>query len=305
MKRVIKLIAFALVLIVPSIAYAANLTKADLTAAAEKYNKICEGEDSYLMTDEATGQCTPAQNIVVNDTTIEVSTIGQEGKLDYNYLIGDDGKITFSIQVPVQKGMTKGQYKAVEDPAAINSIPFILVAVARGSRIGAAQSYFVKSFSNTEFADQVYANCANLEGEALTNCLGSVGAATTGVGAQYTDAEFPNHVIEVAEGQFAQPRILKDEKPEQINSAAITTAFTKVDDERGRLDHQLVVDSNADFSKIDTSGTNPPTSTELPAQPEEKNPGTGASVQIAILVGLLIIGLIFLKQYGRRTIHNI
>ena len=308
MKNILKVIVFSLVLLFPSIVLAANLTKADLEAAAAKWNNLCQSEESYLMTDETTGQCTLKQTVEVTDTAVIVTVVGQQGTLSYDYQIGEDGIITFTTNVPIQTGMTKGQYKAVEDPAAINSIPYILVATARGARIGAAQTYIVDSFGSVEFTEELVANCANLQGEALTNCLGSVGSTTTGTGTQYTEEEFPAHVIEVAEAEFAQPRIIKDNKPEQINSATLTTAFTKVDADRGRFDIKAEVNTNADFSKIEKSKESPETSTEpvqQQPQPKEPNPGTGASVPIIIMVGFLIIGIVLLKQYGKRAIHNI
>ena len=149
-------------------------------------------------------------------------------------------------------------------------------------------------------------NCANLEGEALTNCMGAIGSATTGVGAQYSEEEFPAHIIEVAEASFAQPRILKDNKQDQINSTTLTTAFTKVDADRGRFDIKAEINSNADFSKMEKK--NPETSvepTQQEPQKKEANPKTGANVPVVIMIGLLIIGIILLKQYGKRSIHSI
>ena len=324
MKKVLSYLLIGLLFIIPCTVKAANLIKDDLVNAATYFNGLCSSSEKDAFINEQGTCVNPATMQVLEDNKIKISVNqnGQSGEVEVNYNIQEDGKIVYNFRAQVSNGrMTKADYKKISDFNKIFIFPALLVSNARGAAVKDYLAYLSKSIPGiapsgqqsqpqgatpTESTNCVTANDNGGSGE-TTNCV------TIDPTDQYSDEEFPNHVMEIAERQFGSAQPIQDNKSDQINSFVLSTSFVKNDDDNGYIDFTMSIDSNADFTKVAglyqqmIDGQKDSTDPEPePKQPKkEDNPKTGAKLEVVILIGMAIVALVLLKVYGRRAIHNI
>ena len=316
MKRVLKYFIFALALIIPQIALAANLTKDDLTAAAEYFNGVCSNAEEKEAFSDDEGNCV-SSSMTVGDETINVTAAvnGQSGTLEVHYQIKEDGKIEYSVRVPIQKGMTKTDYKKLKETPKTLLLPALLVSKARGGKMKDYLAYLEETMlemleSQPEQGQGGQGQGGPGQGQGGQGQGGGSGQQP-GNPEELSDEEFGNHIIEIVQHEYGQAPVLKDNQANQINSFEQRATFTSSSEEQGYIDFILIIDSNADFTKIaglydsgEIGGLENPV-TSLDPVKEEDNPGTGAAIPVVVLSALFILGIVLFKQYDRRAIHKI
>ena len=209
--------------------------------------------------------------------------------------------------------MTKDDYRKIKDFNKVFVFPALLVSNSRGAAVKDYLAYLSKAIPG------ISPKAQGQEGDPVTNCTNGSEATpncmTIDPTQQYSDEEFPSHVMEIAEQQYGSVQPIQDNKSDQINSFVLSTSLVKNDDNSGYIDFTMSVDSNADFTKVaglyeEMSGQKEsvdpePTPEPKPEQKKEDNPKTGAKLEIVLLIGMAIIALVLLKVYGRKAIHNI
>jgi hypothetical protein len=314
MKKMLYLL-IGMLLLIPCTVNAANLIKDDLVNAATYFNGLCTSEEKDAFLNEQ-GTCVNPANMEVLDDKVKVtaSQNGQQATVEISYNIAEDGKIVFNFRAPVANGqMTKDDYRKIKDFNKIFVFPALLVSNSRGAAVKDYLAYLSKAIPG------ISPKAQGQEGDPVTNCTNGSEATpncmTIDPTQQYSDEEFPSHVMEIAEQQYGSVQPIQDNKSDQINSFVLSTSLVKNDDNSGYIDFTMSVDSNADFTKVaglyeEMSGQKESVDPEpqpepKPEQKKEDNPKTGAKLEIVLLIGMAIIALVLLKVYGRKAIHNI
>lgn len=318
MKKKIFITAFMLTLMMPFSVLAENLTKDDLSAAFAKFGTACADykdkatESGWTCTDDTSTYTVDDTKITIKDTDGTSSEIA--------YVINSDGTITFTQEMTFSKGLTYEQYKAKkESQIKLPAIAISAVAVARGVDLLDASAYQLQII-----LFQVAHSLNN--GSSTTNSYVILADGVTGSSDMLTipNSEFPNRILEVLPLDF--PNVTyndlfnADGETFGINSYKHTQTYTKVDDNSGKVTLTTIVDSNADFTKLEGSyaasiknledlgdsfnkSEAPDDSDEK--ESEEKNPETSVLISKYSLFALAIILLSIVLLRKKAYFHKI
>lgn len=318
MKKKIFITAFMLTLMMPFSVLAENLTKDDLSTAFAKFETGCA--DYKNKVDESNWTCTDdTSTYTVDDTKITIKdTNGTSSEVAY--VINSDGTITFTQEMTFSKGLTYEQYKAQkENQIKLPAIAISAVAVARGVDLLDASAYQLQII--------LFQAAHSLNnGSSTTNSYVILADGVTGSGDMLTipNSEFPNRILEVLPLDFPNETyndlFNADGETFGINSYKHTQTYTKVDDNSGKVTLTTIVDSNADFTKLEGSyaasiknledlgdsfnkSEAPNDSDEK--ESEEKNPETSVLISKYSLFALAIILLSIVLLRKKAYFHKI
>ena len=132
------------------------------------------------------------------------------------------------------------------------------------------------------------------------------------------ESEFPEKILEVLPLDFPNwtyTDTYKDKSGQDysINSYKYTQNYTKIDDNSGKVTLTTVVDSNADYTKLngfydahlkdldislDSSNKSQDPTLEEETQPTEKNPNTSVLISKYSLIALaaILIGVVLIRK---------
>lgn len=318
MKKKIFITAFMLTLMMPFSVLAENLTKDDLSTAFAKFETACA--DYKNKVDESNWTCTDdTSTYTVDDTKITIKdTDGTSSEIVY--VINSDGTITFTQEMTFSKGLTYEQYKAQKkSQIKLPAIAISAVAVARGVDLLDASAYQLQII--------LFQAAHSLNnGSSTTNSYVILADGVTGSGDMLTipNSEFPNRILEVLPLDFPNETyndlFNADGETFGINSYKHTQTYTKVDDNSGKVTLTTIVDSNADFTKLEGSYAasiknledlgNSFNKSEAPndsdeKKSEEKNPETSVLISKYSLFALAIILLSIVLLRKKAYFHKI
>lgn len=313
MKRKVFMMTFMATLMMPFTVFAANLTKDDLSAALTKFGSACQDYKDQLANSAWT--CTDNKNVyTVDDTKITIKA--EDGSIqEVNYVINEDGTINFTQEIVYTKGLTYDQYKAKrKEGSALPSVAMVAVAMARGAAAHDIAAYHLltlfyelaeKSKNGTTSSPSYIISADDV-------------TASNDDGLVIKESEFPEKILEVLPLDFPNwtyTDTYKDKSGQDysINSYKYTQNYTKIDDNSGKVTLTTVVDSNADYTKLngfydahlkdldislDSSNKSQDPTLEEETQPTEKNPNTSVLISKYSLIALaaILIGVVLIRK---------
>ncbi|MBQ2938260.1 MAG: hypothetical protein IJE05_05240 [Clostridia bacterium] len=213
-----------------SLAASVEVNKDNLETAFKGFVKSDSNEDNYAIT--------------VLDDTIKITVDGESYILNYDLT----DKPTFSMEVPIKEGMTYEEFKNETDNLNLPMLGYMAVANIQGVAYEDSMGYFLLTYAedalNGGFStDDTYVivDDMNLE-DGVTIEKDENDTKTI-----YT-SEFGNRVMEYTNSLYKDKQTISDSN--EINSFTWTTEQSDVTDSSCSITSKLVVNMDADFSKL-------------------------------------------------------
>ena len=300
------MMTFMATLMMPFTVFAANLTKDDLSAALTKFGTVCQDFKDQLANSDWT--CEDDKTVyTVDDTKITIKA--EDGSTQ------EDGTINFTQEIVYTKGLTYDQYKAKrKEGSALPSVAMVAVAMARGTAAHDIAAYQLLTLFY-ELAEESKNGTTSSPSYIIS---ADDVTASTDDGLVIKESEFPERILEVLPLDFpnwtyTDTYIYKSGQDDSINSYKYTQNYTKIDDNSGKVTITTVVDSNADYAKLNgfydthlkdldissgSSNKSQDPALEEETQPTEKNPNTSVLISKYSLVALaaILIGVVLIRK---------
>lgn len=222
---------FVLAFLCTNICYATVVTVTDenLKVALQKFVSSEANEENY--------------NITVSNNVINV--IADNESYNLNYDLTD--KPTFSLEVPIQKGMSYEDFKKKTDNLILPMIGYIAVANIQGVEVEDARAYFLLSYLESALNGSFSTENSYIIVDDLNLSEGVTIEKTEDPKTIYT-SEFGDRVIEYVNNMYKEKQSISDSTG--INSYLLTIEKLDTTDTSCKLVSKLSVNLETDFSKI-------------------------------------------------------
>ena len=216
-------------------------TKVEITK--EKLNEKFQELKEYISFNNGGDKKLKAENIVVNDNTIEIST--EKDKYEINYEI-QDNKVIFSSETEIKQGMSWKEYNNATN--SISDIFFGFIAVANIIGIEYEDSSLYVGFLQMGMGMQLSGNCSYVvltpeEANQSQNIEGQETILST---------EFENRTMEYFNSYYKDDKYTYGGDDDDDNLTPVEVILEKKDKEENscKLVETLNVNLNSDFSEI-------------------------------------------------------
>ena len=233
MKKVINIIVlmFLVILFICNSVYAATIpvTDENLIESFQKFVKSGANEENY--------------KISVSNNLITVSVDNE------NYIMKYDltDKPTFSLEVPIEKGMSYDDFEKQTGNLILPMLGYIAVADIQGIKMEDASAYFLFSYLGSALNGSVSSENSYIIVDDLNG--------SEGVKIENTDdskiiyaSEFGDRIIEYIDNIYKEKQNISDESG--INSFSSSIEKQDITETSRKLITTLSVNIDADFSKI-------------------------------------------------------
>lgn len=233
MKKVINIIVlmFLVILFICNSVYAATIpvTDENLIESFQKFVKSGANEENY--------------KISVSNNLITVSVDNE------NYIMKYDltDKPTFSLEVPIEKGMSYDDFEKQTGNLILPMLGYIAVADIQGIKMEDASAYFLFSYLGSALNGSVSSENSYIIVDDLNG--------SEGVKIENTDdskiiyaSEFGDRIIEYIDNTYKEKQNISDESG--INSFSSSIEKQDITETSRKLITTLSVNIDADFSKI-------------------------------------------------------
>lgn len=208
-----------------------TVTKENLNTSLQKFVTSDTNENNYKIT--------------LSDKTITVTVDGKTYILNYDLT----NKPIFSLEIPIQKGMTYADFKNQTDNIILPMIGYVSVANIQGVEFEDASAYFLMSYLGSAFNGSwasedsyVIVDDTNLS-DGVTIDKDESDSKTI-----YT-SEFGERVMEYVNALYKNKQTITD-TTNDINSYNWSIERTDVTENSCKLVSSLSVNTNADFTQI-------------------------------------------------------
>lgn len=207
------------------------VTKENLNTSLQKFVTSDTNENNYKIT--------------VSDKVITITVEGKNYTLNYDLT----NKPTFSLEIPIQKGMSYADFKEQTDNLTLPMIGYIAVANIQGVEFEDASAYFLMSYLGSAFngswsSDNSYVIVDD------TNLSDGVAIDKSESDSKTIYAsEFGERVMEYVNATYKDKQTITD-ATSGINSYEWTTEKKDVTETSCKLVSSLSVNTDTDFSKI-------------------------------------------------------
>lgn len=233
MKKVINIIVlmFLVVLFICNSVYAATIpvTDENLIASFQKFVKSEANEENY--------------KISVSNNVITVSVDNENYALNYDLT----NKPTFSLEVPIEKGMSYDDFKKQTDNLILPMLGYIAVADIQGIKMEDASTYFLFSYLGSAFNGSFSSENSYIIVDDLNASEGVTIEKTEDSKTIYT-SEFGDRIIEYVDSMYKEKQNISDASG--INSFSFSVEKQDTTETSRKLISTLSVNIDADFSKI-------------------------------------------------------
>lgn len=232
-KKVIISFLFAIIIFVSSFSNICNaasvkVTKENLTKAFEELVSSDINEDNM--------------DILVEDDVIKITVDNESYNIDYDLT----DKPTFSLEIPIEKGMSYEDFKKKTENLGAPIIGYAAVANIQGTGIEDAMAYLMFSYM-----ENISGSYSTEDSYVIVDDLN----LQEGVTLEKTDdpktiytSEFGDKVMEYVNALYPETQTISDS--DEINSYVMTIEKKDVTETSCKLVSKLKVNTDADFSKL-------------------------------------------------------
>ncbi len=229
---VVILIIFLLnILLCSCYATSVTVTKENLNTSLQKFVSSDTNDKNYKIT--------------VSDKVITITADGKNYTLNYDLA----NKPTFSLEIPIQKGMSYGNFKEHTDNIILPMIGYIAVANIQGVEFEDASAYFLMSYLGNAFNGSWSSENSYVIVDDINLSDGVTIDKTQSDSKTIYASEFGERVMEYVNATYKDKQTITD-ATSGINSYEWTTERKDVTETSCKLVSSLSVNTNADFSKI-------------------------------------------------------
>ena len=223
---------FILIFLFTGICHATAVTVTDknLIEAFQKYVSSNANEENY--------------KISVSNNAIDITVDNERYTLNYD--LTDEP--TFSLEVPIQKGMSYDDFKKKTDNLILSSLGYVAVANIQGVEMEDASTYFLLSYLSNALNGSFSSENSYVIVDDLNLSDGVTIEKTDDSKTIYT-SEFGDRVIEYVNAKYPETQTISDS--EEINSFVMTIEKKDITETSCKLVSTLSVNLDADFSKIE------------------------------------------------------
>ena len=207
-------------------ATAVSITKENLNESLQEFVSSDVNENNY--------------KIIVSDNIITITVDGKSYTLNYNLT----EKPKFTLEIPIEKGMSYSDFKAQTDNLILPMIGYIAVANIQGVEFEDASVYFLMSYLVNASSKNSYViiDDTNMS-DGVTIDKDESDTKTIYV------SEFGERVMEYVNAEYKDKQTITD-ATSGINSYELITERKDVTETSCKLVSSLTVNVDADFSKI-------------------------------------------------------
>ena len=206
-----------------------------------------------------------APDITFSDEYITISSEGESYQLNYDI----SGSPTFSIELPVQQGMSYEEFNKVSSNIILPLFGYLAVADIQGVEYVDSSAYFVIAFLDSALSNMSSGNSKYIIVDDLDPDLDVVPEPSEGQEIIYT-SEFGDHVMEYVNSMFEGTTTIDDSNLYDTFELSIDQQdFT---DTSCTIVSTLTVNLDADFSKlVGFADQNNPSDGEDPSDDENQS----------------------------------
>lgn len=205
------------------------VTRENLT---KTFEKLVSSEENYKKYD-----------ISVSDDVINITSDNENSTLNYDL----SNKPTFSNEIIIEKGISYDDYKVQEEKLFLPMLGYVAVANIQGVEFEDATSYFLLSYLESVFKGNTESDKSYViyDDTTLDGAIIDVSEEKENV---IYKKEFGERVIEYVNAVYPEKQKISD--AEGANSYEFTIEKLDVTETSCKLVATLVINTNADFSKI-------------------------------------------------------
>ncbi len=223
-----------MIIVCTTFSYATNVkvTNENLNAAFQKY----VSSDANTM----------GYEISVADNIININVNNEEYKLNYDLT----DKPTFSMTIPIEKGMEYQEFKNQTSNLILPMLGYIAVTDIQGVELEDASEYFLMTYLNNALKGDVTSKNSYIIIDDVNLEDGVTIDKTESSDQIIYVSEFGERVMEYVNATYKDKQIIRDASDEEINSYEYTVERKEVTDTSCEIVATLSVNLDADFSKL-------------------------------------------------------
>lgn len=206
-----------------------------------------------------------APDITFSDEYITISSEGESYQLNYDI----SGSPTFSIELPVQQGMSYEEFNKVSSNIILPLFGYLAVADIQGVEYVDSSAYFVIAFLDSALSNMSSGNSKYIIVDDLDPDLDVVPEPSEGQEIIYT-SEFGDHVMEYVNSMFEGTTTIDDSN--LYDTFELSIDQQDLTDTSCTIVSTLTVNLDADFSKlVGFADQNNPSDGEDPSDDENQS----------------------------------